>query len=137
MMKNATSVQRLLKGSNNIDRMKSEINQLIRMLISLCNDIPSTRGAIETFGSGAFRWEIIGLPNDSFRVRGLWTEHPEFKGQYLSVFQLNPDNQWFRDLASVNAVYDALPDFLAGIEKFFPGIAAKLRPITRVSGKFD
>lgn len=141
-MSNAAVVQHLIRGSENLDRVKAEIVQVIRMmtgLMELCEGVQDLfQEQPRIFPSKGCRWEVSKM-----------TRHTEGRPAHYDViyyrfrcrandskqllFYLEPTSEQFYGIERVSEVYRALPDLVAGLIDLVPNLWQKCQPFIMAS----
>jgi len=130
---------RLLLGSRNIDRMRSEITATVAMILGLLEkreDCTLSETFNEEFSftggmwlaKGGIRRSIGGNVIDSNVCVECWLRHTGVRLEYSSQkggVQLH--------VGSVQDVYEALPSFIEGMQRVRPDLENKLRLFLRAS----
>lgn len=114
-------VEKLLRGSENIDRMRKEIKSVVLMVLGFVKNNWSTG---ETYVSGGCKW-IVGRDCDNAMQIECWVDpHPSFVGPAYTTSGNLPIL-----LRNVQAVYGGLPVLIEGIAKTFPALKKLWQPL--------
>lgn len=127
------TVQQILQGSKNIDRMRSEIETFVRMILGLVTkmglesylreDYQNCRDMMSR--SEDCRWRLFLDSEGTFHVE-CWVI--ENLGEGLSlIYSTQPDSEVLYSRL-VHLVHKNLGVFLSGMEKIFPSLGIALRP---------
>ncbi len=72
-MENENIVEKLLRGSRNIDRMKSEVHQLVQIVIGLAHKSIGRGASVveihETFEDKSCKWQVEGMMGTLYKAR--------------------------------------------------------------------
>jgi hypothetical protein len=143
-MQNENIAQKLIRGSHNIDRMRAEIDQVVRMIVGLLEKhylgLLNPKAEAIPFGVdlsyGVKGWQV----NATFNPRkpqhnrffvGYWLDTSS--QPYYTVIE-RKDPTTYLKTEDVALVYQALPEFVEGIMNKYPNIASKLQPFICASG---
>jgi len=111
-------VDRLLRGSANIDRMRKEIDSVIGMLqASLSRCVMGDR-INEAYESPLSKWKIWNTPHIS---KPYFECSVKIGTNYYFGFSTD-DTESQNSAYNVESVYKALPELIEGIRKRFPKI---------------
>lgn len=139
---NTDIAQQLLRGSQNIDRMKSEVHQVIRMVIGLaqiCREGRTPKIINETFKSETCVWEVKGKTVYSSR------EVPEiFSVQCHTVegviaYSISGRSGFGAHLiytSNVHLVHADLHTFVEGMLRTLPELAEEWKPLIKAADRF-
>ena len=138
---NIKIAQQLLNGSRNIDRMRIEVHQIVKMVVGLACKFDGTHRPIklyENFGSGSHKWEVTGETYS-------WDPRPDkiivkcrqkvAMGGYRLVYSSHDGEIYFRT-ETVQPVYENLHLFVNGMLSAVPELADKLKPLINASSVF-
>jgi hypothetical protein len=131
---NVEIMQQLVKGSQSIDRMKSEIVQVIRMVLGFLPEIDSSfpRTIVCNPKSKSCKLEVVNM-GDYLVVECRFLE---IDGGNL-IFSLWPGGTNFRRTEEVQIVYEALPYFISGMLHAFPKLANKWEYLIKAADVFN
>lgn len=144
-------VRDLLRGSENIDRMRREIYQLVAAVIGFLRGYPGFKErevVASRFATKDGFWEVVagtrgcqGSGDDYWRIQvELCGPHPDYKEPFPFFRQIErePFDKTWINLHQVQAVYESLPILVAGLIGHFPKLAEKWEPLVKASKvKFD
>ena len=141
---NIKIAQQLLNGSRNIDRMRIEVHQIVKMVVGLACKFDGTHRHIklnETFVSGSHKWEVIGETYS-------WDPKPDkiivkclqkvAMGGYELVYSSRDGEicEIYFHTETVQSVYENLHVFVNGMLSVVPELADKLKPLINASSVF-
>ena len=129
---------RLVRGSRNIDRMKDEVDELVRLVI--CFALSGDRGGIRTKGCNSFEtalrvwhifWDVPAQDADNFSMRvECWVR---YKSNSQTIAYDSGCTPSFCDPDMVQTVYEGLPVFVEGMLRLFPDLADKWAPLIKAA----
>jgi hypothetical protein len=122
---NNEALQKLIKGSRNIDRMKEEIKLVVDGIIEFCNDSNEAEARFEKeFETNNYRWIINALPHtDRFKCEWAIRCFPKGKDfPDMSIYQHRPNAKIWHSvkLENVQVVYQQLGEFVCFMTSQFP-----------------
>lgn len=136
--------QQLLKGSAEIDRMRTEIDQIIAMMIGYLNKSdasfrlpvrtsPLDRSGLR-FNHGVETWIVGCLRYDGNR-QFIELEVSPWEGVRTVYYSEWPREKKLNtiEISHVKGVYDALPRLVEGLAKQFPEMAQKWQPLLKAA----
>ena len=132
--------RKLINGSRNIDRMKDEVNQIVKMIIGLVTGSQRSgkvRFIDSEFHSDTHRWQVRGKVGceKSWENELIIFCDEKFHGSdnsYTAVFSV--DSKSFHGIF-VQGVHEALPTLIGGIRSLFPEIEKEWEYLTQASDK--
>lgn len=142
-MEQTNIVQKLLKGSAEIDRMRLEIDQLISLIIGYINqirgglDLPGRLGSLGRqgvrFESGMETWIVGRIADGSNRIFVELVVSP--RSGMRTVYS----SEWKKlgkkvETEHVRGVYKALPRLVTELEKKFPNLTSAWAPLIKAAG---
>lgn len=147
-MENLNVAQSLVRGSDNINKMRSEIKMVITMVLGLVDSKTIEKYLnFDEQGATYFRaldcewilsWELKGKQEDMC-ISGIGLSLLDNSRIDTSVFLWNvSDVSFFTkiipcNLDKVQMVYEALPVFVNGMLKTFPYLTERLEPFFKAS----
>lgn len=123
-------VERLLRGSHAIDRMRQDIHQTVMMICGLViegNHIQSLSGSGIPLDSRTCRWRISGGEKPP-RAMGFLVEcRVKRPGDFILVYNTSRGQRdgHFDNVALTQTVYEDLPTFVNGMVGAFPSLETK------------
>lgn len=132
MKNNVTVVEELLQGSENINRMRREIDQVVRMVWGLAYD--ARGGTQRTAYDSTFpcdstdyvmHWRIMGSKVSLWKIGSVSIQ------LYCAVEGAEKINVEF-----VQVVHENLTFFVRGMVELFPGLQQKMEPFIKASKVF-
>ncbi len=147
-METESIVERLLRGSRNIDRMKVEVHQLVQMVIGLAlrsNALGArVRDVEEVFENESCKWEVRGemgsLDKTENRIHvrcnvKLHCDAPNQDHYIMCVGYCSETRSPFHS-EHTQQVYQNLRAFVEGMVRVFPGIEDEMKMFLDASGVF-
>ncbi len=128
-------VMMLLNGSKYIDRMRIEINEVVRMVLGFAlqpGSCPALTSFDEIFESDSCYWRLQGSTaknGGGFFVAECFVKE---QGEKLLLYSSTNRNDEIR-LERVQFIYEALPIFVDGMIRKFPDLSKQLQPLYRAS----
>ena len=141
----ANIVDKLLRGSRNMDRMKSETHQIVKMVLGLVpqhrlfpEDDGTFQGFLE-FNNETCCWKIQELSEGTTMV----TCYVPLEDPETRKIRLNESYRYLVDLPPhhatrlVYATHQSLPVFVEGMMKTFPELQERMKSLLEASELFQ
>jgi hypothetical protein len=129
--------EQLLRGSQNIDRMRKEVECVVSMILGFL--VPGEENFCATFDFDGGKWEIeISYSyNISMPIARCWLRKPfESTLAYINKSRELPMFKVGFNHEMVQEVHQNLPVFVLGMMKEFPELERQLKPFLDAADKF-
>ncbi|MFA5000849.1 MAG: hypothetical protein WC531_01310 [Candidatus Paceibacterota bacterium] len=123
---NGETIQKLLEGSRNIDRMRAEVNAVVRMVLGLIDEWDDKRDGAVGRSSG-----VEGVCWSYYPKEGTWVVDCSCStnmGRGYIVNKRHP-NDYTIPIGLVQRVHSSLPVFLKFMLGQFPDLLEKIKPL--------
>lgn len=131
-------VGRLIRGSHNIDRMRREIEETVRMILGYATRVSRTideKGIAEDFKTPTCRWVVSGITGCMGKVGQLtarcWHRMGNTNGSFLAYSSIPKEIPLYTE--NVQSVYLSLPCFVEGMLKTLPELKEKFQTLIESS----
>ena len=141
-MKDMNSVEitkRLVKGSQNIDRMKNEVEQVVQMIIGFtirCDSARHKDEISETFESEQCQWTVNGSVNIFDHSKSTITVECWVRGRFGAKAYSSQRNSYPFHTEAAQCVFEGLPVFVEGMLRVFPELREKIEPFMNAADMF-
>lgn len=131
-------VEQLLRGSDNIDRMRKEVECVVRMIIGLL-ELPRHETVVRKFENRECKWMLIWYKEGSCLRRELPVVQCWLKREYGSRLAYSTDSGEINSFCMevVQEVHQNLSGFVYGMLKDFSELCPKIRPFLVAAYKFS
>ena len=128
-------VRQLLTGSAEIDRLKREVESVVRMVLGFVdhNTLKEMRFKEEIFNSYRYTWRIFvwnstGIPWDA-NLKLDAECSSLINGDHMELVYQSMHGYGLISLRDIQAVHEGLPIFIEGMAKTFPGLMKRWQPL--------
>ena len=127
-------VRRLIAGSEVIDRMRREVESVVRMILGMLGEMPEGFNGVD-FRSSGYHWKVSMLhPSGAVYVEcwklSFGIARREYERPILEkrIYSTRPEMCQLY-LEDVETVHEALSGFVEGIAEAFPVLNERWRPL--------
>lgn len=120
----------LVNGSRNIDKMKSDMHDIISMMNGILHNYRSIMMSKKII-SNKSEWRVFTM-NDSMYIE-CWVTVGKEKAKLVYS---NEGGAKLPSIEGVQDAYESLPDFITQMFSFFPELKEKCLPIIRAADVF-